>query len=242
MSLTEAGARLFERIQPAYRDIEDALDELAGYRDAPAGTLRINAAPAGARLVLMPLIPPFLRAHPGITVEVFAQNAVVDMVGAGFDAGVRLGETLAADMIAVRIGSRQRFAAVMSPALVERYGIPRTPHDLAHIPCVRHRFDSGAEYHWEFERDGIELAIAVTGPFTTNVQDLMILAAQDDVGAAFVLEGLVAEPVAAGRLIRVLDDWCASFSGLHLYYPGRRQVPSTLRAFIDFVREARSIT
>ena len=236
VSLTEAGTRLLERVRPALRDIEDALEELGGNRDAPAGSLRINAAHAGARLALMPLIAQFLAAHPGIKMEVFAENAVVDMVKEGFDAGVRLGETLARDMIAVRIGSRQRFAAVMSPMLIERYGMPQAPHDLASMPCIRHRFDSGALYLWEFERESVELSISVDGPFTTNSQELMILAALDHVGVAFVLEGLVADPVAEGRLVRVLDDWCPSFPGLHLYYPGRRQVPPALRAFIDFVR------
>ncbi|MDE1905371.1 MAG: LysR family transcriptional regulator [Rhodospirillales bacterium] len=236
VSLTEAGTRLLARIQPAYRDIDDALHELAGYRDAPAGLLRINAAHAGARLALMPVIPPFLRTYPGIKVEIFAQNATVDMVNEGFDAGLRLGERVAADMISVRLGPRQRFVAVMAPALIESHGTPQTPRDLARMPCIRHRFDSGEEYLWEFEKDGAELSLSVTGPFTTNSQDLMILAAQEAVGVAFVFEGLVEEALAAGRLVRVLEDWCPSFSGLHVYYPGRRQVPPPLRAFIDFVR------
>ena len=236
VSLTEAGARLFERVQPAFRDIDDALEELAGYRGTPMGALRINAAHAGARLALMPVIAPFLAAHPAITLEVFAQNAAIDVVGEGFDAGVRLGEIVAADMIAVRLGPRQRFAAVASPSFLERWGTPDSPRQLAGMPCVRHRFDTGATYRWEFERDDDRVAIDVRGPFTTNSQELMVMAALDGVGIAFVLEGLVREPLERGALVRILERWCPQFPGLHIYYPGRRQVPAPLRAFLDFVR------
>lgn len=236
VALTQAGARLFDRIQPAFQDIDDALRDLVADDGAPIGSVRINAAHAGARLALMPLVAPFLRAHPSVTMEIVAQNAMVNMVGEGFDAGVRLGETVAADMVAVRIGQRQRFAAVGSPEFFERWAVPTTPRALKGVPCVRHRFDDGGDYHWEFEQSGVELAIAVDGPFTTNSQDLMIMAALDGIGIAFVLEGLVREQIEAGRLLRVLEDWCPSFAGLFLYYPGRRQVPSALRAFIDFVR------
>lgn len=236
VSLTEAGKRLFDRVQPAFRDIEDALDDLNSFRDAPMGLLRINAANTSARLVLMPIIGPFLRAHPGISIELIAQGALVDVVGEGFDAGVRFGERIAADMIAVPVGPRQRFAAVASPGYFERWPRPATPRDLAGLPCIGFRFDSGAPFHWEFERGGVELEIAVEGPFVTNAQDLMIDAALDGIGIAYVLEKLVEAHVAAGRLVRVLEDWCPYFPGLYLYFPSRRQIPVPLRAFIDFAR------
>ncbi len=236
VSPTEAGQRLVDRIEPVFRDIDDALDDLDRYRGAPIGTLRLNAAPSAGQLVLMPIVSRFLAAYPGVAVELVAQNALVDVVSEGFDAGVRFGETIAADMIAVPIGPRQRFAAVASPAYFARWPRPHHPRDLAGLPCVRFRFDSGAEYHWEFERGGIELAIAVDGPFATNAQDLMLQAALDGLGIAYVFEGLAQAAIDAGRLVRVLEDWCPYWPGLYLYYPSRRQLPGALRAFVDFVK------
>lgn len=236
VSLTEAGLRLFARIDPAFADIEGAIDDLNAFRGAPMGALRINASQSAAQLVLMPLVAAFLEAHPAISLELFVQNALVDVVQQGFDAGVRFGETIAADMIAVPIGPRQRFAAVASPAYFERQPRPADPRALSGLPCVRYRFDSGSDYHWEFERGGIELAIAVDGPFVTNAQELMIDAAIAGVGIAFVFEGLAAPAIAAGRLVRVLEDWCPYYPGLYLYYPSRRQLPTALRAFVDFAR------
>jgi DNA-binding transcriptional LysR family regulator len=236
VSPTEAGQRLIERIEPAFRDIDDALDDLDRFRGAPMGTLRLNAAPTAAQLVLMPMVGKFLQAYPAISVELIAQNALVDVVSAGFDAGVRFGETIAADMIAVPIGPRLRFAAVASPAYFERWPKPEHPRDLAGLPCVRYRFDSGAEYHWEFERGAIELALAVEGPFVTNAQDLMVQAALDGLGVAYVFEGMVDEAIREKRLVRVLEDWCPYWPGLYLYYPSRRQLPGALRAFVDFVK------
>jgi DNA-binding transcriptional LysR family regulator len=236
VSLTEAGQRLFDRVQPAFRDIEDALDDLNIFRDAPMGLLRINAAQTAAQVVLMPILGPFLRAHPQIRVELIAQGALVDVVGQGFDAGVRFGETIAADMIAVPIGPRQRFATVASPGYFERWPKPASPRDLTGLPCIGFRFDSGADYHWEFERGGVELEIAVEGALVTNSQELMIDAAIDGIGIAFVFEALVEAHLAAGRLVRVLEDWCPYYPGLYLYFPSRRQLPAPLRAFIDFAR------
>jgi DNA-binding transcriptional LysR family regulator len=233
---TEAGQRLVERIEPAFRDIDDALEDLDRFRGAPIGTVRLNTALAAAQMILMPLVGRFLAAYPGVTVELVAQTAMVDLVSEGFDAGVRFGETIAADMIAIPIGPRQRFAIVASPDYFERWPRPAHPRELSTQPCVRFRFDSGAEYHWEFERGGIELAITVDGPFTTNAQELMVQAALDGLGLAYIFEGLVEQPIADGRLVRVLEDWCPYWPGLYLYYPSRRQLPGALRAFVDFVK------
>lgn len=236
VSLTEAGERLFARIAPAFGDIADAIDDLALFRGTPMGSLRINAAEASARLVLAPLVGDFLHAHLGVSLEIVTQGALVDVVSERFDAGVRFGETLAADMIAVPIGPRHRFVAVASPTYLQNHPRPVTPHDLKGLPCIRFRFDSGTDFHWEFERGGVELEIAVEGPFTTNSQDMMLAAAMQDVGIAYVLDGLAEAHVKAGRLVRVLEDWCPFIPGLYLYYPSRRQMPSALRAFIDFTR------
>lgn len=236
ISLTEVGQKLFDRIEPAFRDIDDAIEELSAWGGKPIGTLRLNAALASARLELMPLLADFLTANPSVEVEIIAQTALIDTVAQGYDAGVRFGERIAADMIAVPIGRRRRFAVVGSPAYFERWPKPAHPRDLIGLPCVRYRFERGDDYHWEFERAGEELEIAVDGPFTTNEHELMLSAALDGIGLAFVFEEMVVDLVAAGRLERVLGDWCPYWPGLYLYYPSRRQMPSPLRAFIDFAR------
>jgi DNA-binding transcriptional LysR family regulator len=170
-------------------------------------------------------------------VEVICDNSLSDMVSGGFDAGVRFGEKVAADMIAVPIGARQRSAVVASPAYFERWPKPAAPTDLKSLPCIRYRFDSGIHYAWEFERGGVELAIEVDGPLTLGDQDMMLGPALDGAGLAYLLEGQVDDLVAAGRLVRVLEDWCPYYTGFYLYYPSRRQLPSALRAFVDFVRK-----
>jgi DNA-binding transcriptional LysR family regulator len=236
VSLTEAGQRLYDRAAPAFRDIEDAIDDLAEFRGMPMGTLRINAAEASARMVLMPLVAAFLEANPAVSIDIVSQGALIDIVSGGYDAGVRFGETIAADMIAVPIGPRQRFAVVATPQFLTRWPKPMTPHDLMKVPCVRYRFDNGALFDWEFERGAIELNLAVEGRFSSNSTQLMIEAALAGVGIGYIFEGLIAAQLDDGRLVRMLEDWCPYFPGLHLYYPSRRQMPTALRAFIDFAR------
>jgi len=239
VALTEAGARLFERISPAFRDIDDALEDLNSFRGRPAGRLRINAARQSTQLVLLPIVAKFLKVFPDINVEIVVNDALIDMVAAGFDAGVRFGETIAADMIAVPIGPRHRFAVVGSPGYFKTHTPPLTPHDLKGLPCVRYRFTSGTLYRWEFERGGIELDIDVEGPLTLNDQDLILDAALDGVGLAFVFEAQAEELIAKRKLVRVLADWCPAYPGFFLYYPSRRQLPAALRAFVDFARTAK---
>ncbi len=236
VALTEAGERLFSRISPAFRDIDDALEDLNTFRGKPAGTLRINSARQSARLVLIPLITQFLKAYPDISVDLVVNDALVDVVSAGFDAGVRFGETIAADMIAVPVGPRHRFAVVGSPGYFKTHKPPVTPHDLRGLPCIRYRFPSGAMYRWEFERGGIELDIEVDGPLTLGDQDLMLDAALDGAGLAYVFEAQAEQWIARRKLVRVLADWCPAYPGFFLYYPSRRQVPAALRAFIDYSR------
>jgi DNA-binding transcriptional LysR family regulator len=236
VALTEAGEQLYARVAPAFRDIHDALDDLNSFRGTPAGTLRLNAARSSTEMVLRPLVSRFLEAYPQVRVDIVISNALIDLVSGGFDAGVRFGETIAQDMIAVPIGPRQRSAVVASPDYFARHPVPMHPRDLKMLPCIRLRFDSGRHYAWEFEKDGTEIAVEVNGPLTMNDQSLMVEAALDGVGLTYAFEGQVADLVAAGRLMRVLEDWCPPYSGFHLYYPSRRQLPATLRAFIDFCR------
>ncbi len=236
VALTEAGEQLFARVSPAFRDIEDALEDLNTFRGKPTGTLRLNSARQSARLVLLPIITKFLKAYPDIRVDLVINDALVDVVSAGFDAGVRFGETIAADMIAVPIGPRHRFSVVGSPAYFKSRKQPITPHDLRELPCIRLRFSSGSIYRWEFERGGIELDIEVDGPLTLTDQEMMIDAALDGAGLAYVFEAQVEQLIAKRKLVRVLADWCPAYPGFFLYYPSRRQLPAALRAFIDFAK------
>ena len=236
VALTEAGQRLFARVSPAFRDIDDAIEDLNAFRGRPAGILRINAARQAAQLALMPVVTRFLAAYPEIRVEVTIEAALTDVVAAGFDAGVRFGERIAADMIAVPLGPRQRSAVIASPEYLARHPTPRSPHDLRSLPCIRYRFSSGVLYRWEFERGGDEIAVEVDGPLTLSEQDLMVDAALSGLGLAYVFEGQVEALLAEGRLVRVLADWCPYYPGFFLYYPSRRQLPAALRAFVDFAR------
>ncbi len=239
VGLTEAGERLFERVRPAFLDIDAALEELDTFRGQPFGKLRINAPRAAAKLVLLPIVARFLRKHPAIEVEIVVDDALVDMVSGGFDAGIRFGETIAADMIAVPIGPRHRFAVVGSPDHFERHQKPVTPHDLKDHPCIRYRFAGGTFYRWEFERGGLEVGIDVRGALTLGDQDIMLQAAMDGAGLAYLFESQASQAVAEGRLVSVLEDWCPYYPGFFLYYPSRRQLPGPLRAFLDFVRAKR---
>ncbi|KQV82042.1 LysR family transcriptional regulator [Rhizobium sp. Root1220] len=239
VALTEAGERLFDRIRPAFLDIDAALDDLDTFRGQPYGKLRINAARAAAKLVLLPIVSRFLKAYPSVEVEIVIDDALVDMVSSGFDAGIRFGESLAADMIAVPIGPRHRFAVVGTPGYFEGRTKPVAPHDLSNHACVRYRFAGGAFYRWEFERGGIEVEIEVLGPLTLGDQDIILDAVLQGNGLGYLFEDQVRAAVAGGQLVRVLEDWCPFYPGFFLYYPSRRQLPTALRAFIDFVKADR---
>jgi DNA-binding transcriptional LysR family regulator len=240
VALTEAGERLVERITPAFRDIADALDDLNHYRGQPIGSLRINASRPSTQMVLLPTVTRFMAAHPAVSVEIVVNDSLVDMVSESFDAGVRFGETIAKDMVAVPLGPRQRTAIVASPEFFNRYSKPRRPEQLKNLPCIRFRFGSGRLYDWEFEKGGVELKIEVGGPLTLGDTELMVQAALDGAGIAFAFESQVQHLISARKLVRVLEDWCPYYSGFYLYYPGRRQVPAALRAFIDFVSAERA--
>jgi DNA-binding transcriptional LysR family regulator len=239
VGLTEAGERLYARLRPAFRDIDDALEDLNSFRDKPSGNLKITTGRQAAELVLLPLASRFLAAYPDVTLEIVADDGLVDVVAAGFHAGVRFGARLEADMVSLPIGSYMRSVVVGSPALFAQYPAPQKPEDLHGLPCIRHRFPSGALYRWEFERGGIAQEIEVDGPLTLGDVSLMVGPALQGVGVAYVFEDMVKAHVADGRLVQVLADWCPFYPGLHLYYPSRRHVPATLKAFIEFVRADR---
>lgn len=236
VALTEAGERLLARVAPAFRDIEDALDDLNELRGAPVGRLRINTARASAKMVLLPLVARFLAAHPRISIEIVVANDLVDMVSKGFDAGIRFGEVIAQDMIAVPIGPRQRTAIVAAPSIFERYPRPTAPDHLRELPCIGLRFGSGRLYAWEFERGGVELSVEVDGALVVDDQDVMVEAALLGAGVAYAFEDQVIAHMEQHRLVRVLEDWCPYYTGFYLYYPSRRPMPATLRAFVDFLK------
>jgi DNA-binding transcriptional LysR family regulator len=239
---SEAGAQLLARLAPALQDIDGALDALNDFRSTPLGTLRINAPRAAAEWVVAPLLAGFLAANPGMHCELVANDALVDIVSEGFDAGVRFGESLQQDMVAVPIGPPQRMIVVAAPDYLARHGTPQSPRDLPQHECIRLRFPSGVLYRWEFARRtpaGEEkLEVAVDGRLTLGEMPLLVRAAVDGVGLAFVFEQYARAELAAGRLVSVLDEWCPSIPGLFLYYPSRRHLPAGLRAFVEMLRGA----
>ena len=237
---TEAGARLLERLGPALREVESALDVMNGFRETPAGTLRLNVPVSAARLVLSRIVPPFLAAYPDIRLEVITEESFVDVLAAGCDAGIRYEERLEQDMIAVPIGPRiQRFAVAASPAYLDKHGRPEHPRDLLGHACLRQRFPSGVMPPWEFERDGEKIRIDPTGPLVVTAggaSDFAVDAAVAGLGIVGLFEEWLRPHFESGALESVLEPWWERFSGPFLYYPGRRLVPTPLRAFIDFIK------
>jgi DNA-binding transcriptional LysR family regulator len=239
---TEAGERLLERLGPALSEVETALDVVNVFRDTPAGSLRLNVPLSAARLVLPAILPPFLAAYPQVRVEVIAEESFVDVLAAGCDAGIRYGERLEQDMIAVPIGPRvQRFAAAASPAYLARHRRPEHPRDLLRHACLRGRFPSGAmAAPWEFERDDEVVRVDPAGPLvvTVNAGDLSVSAAIAGIGIVFHFEDWLRPHLDSGALEPILESWWQSFPGPFLYYPGRRLVPAPLRAFVDFIKSS----
>ncbi|HET9957288.1 MAG TPA: LysR family transcriptional regulator [Polyangiaceae bacterium] len=240
---TDAGVRLLERVGPALAEIASALDGVKGSSDQPAGTLRLNVPTVAARIVLPQILPAFLSAYPEIRVEVTAEDGLVDIVAAGFDAGIRYEETLEKDMIAVPIGPREQcYALAASPAYLEKHGRPNHPRKLLDHACLRVRFSRGALVTWEFERDGELLKIDPAGPLVAtlgNASEVLISAALAGSGIIYFFEDWLRPHFESGALKPILERWWLRFSGPFLYYPSRRHMPAPLRAFVDFVRAQR---
>jgi len=237
---TEAGERLLARLGSALTEVEAALDDVKAAPDRPAGTLRLNVPVSAARLVLPPIVPPFLAAYPDIRLEVIADDALVDVLAAGCDAGIRYDERLEQDMIAVPIGPRvQRFASAASPAYLDRRGRPTHPRELLGHACLRVRFTDRVAQTWEFERGGEIVRVDPSGPLVVQPgggSDLLVDAAIAGVGVVHHFEAWLRPHLDSGALEPILEDWWQNFSGPFLYYPGRRLVPAPLRAFIDFIK------
>jgi DNA-binding transcriptional LysR family regulator len=242
VSATEAGQRLAERLAPALAEVQASLDVVNHFRDRPAGTLRLNVPANVARTVLPPIITPFLKRYPEIRLEVIVEDSFVDLLAAGCDAGIRYDERLAQDMIAVPIGPRtQRLVTAAAPVYLQAHGRPEHPRDLLQHACMRGQFSGGAIPVWEFERDGEIVRIDPQGPLQVRTGasfDLAVQAAIDGLGIIHLFEDWLRPHFESGALVPILEPWWQSFSGPFLYYSGRRHLPSPLRAFVDFIREA----
>ncbi|UII73360.1 LysR substrate-binding domain-containing protein [Pseudomonas sp. HN11] len=236
VSLSEVGAEFVSTITPALSTIREALEHAGNRQTAPSGTLRLNTS-AGAAKQVMSLLLEYLRRYPKMKLDIVTEGRLVDIVAQGFDAGIRLGDSIPQDMIAVDISPRQRFAVLGSPAYFAENPAPLTPLDLSAHPCIRSRMPSGAIYRWEFERHGETIAVDVQGALTLDNPTLMLEAARAGLGLVYLTEWNAAADLAAGSLVRALEDWTPSFDKLRLYYPGRRHVPAGLRALIELIKE-----
>jgi DNA-binding transcriptional LysR family regulator len=234
---TAAGERLLARLRPLLEDFAGALDSINAFRDKPAGLLRLTVPPPVATLMLAPLLARFLAQYPTIDLEISVDAALTDIVASRFDAGIRAGERLERDMIAVRIGQEMRGVLVASRNYLDRHPLPTTPGDLEAHNCIRFRFPSGIIVPWQFEKRGKTVELMPEGTLTINDPDLAIRAAVDGVGVLYTAAGYAAAEIKAGRLIPLLKDWRLPSNALFLYYSSRRQVPAPLQAFIVFLRE-----
>ncbi|TCT07838.1 LysR family transcriptional regulator [Aquabacter spiritensis] len=237
VSLTDAGRDFVDQIGPALQDIHDAMDAARSQQETPSGTLRINAFATAAREVLSPLLLRFLRHYPQVHIDLVTEGRLVDIVADGFDIGIRNADLVPSDMIAIPLGHPRRYAVVASPSYFQNKDRPRVPPDLLGHSCIRVRLPNGALYRWHFEKDGRSIQIDVHGPLTLDEASLSRIAVLEDVGIGFFMESDVREDIAAGRLVRVLEDWTPPLAPLCLYYPSRRNPSAAFRAFIDLARE-----
>lgn len=237
VALTTAGERLVEAVIPALNDIDIALDNIREEGPEPTGILRLNMALGAARMLLIPMILEYLRLYPRMEVEMITEGGLIDVIGEGFDAGVRLREAVSPDMIAIPIIPKIRSIIVASPAYFSGRDKPVHPHDLMNHQCIRARMVSGRYYHWEFENQFEAFRIDVPGQLVLDESGLMLEAALAGAGLAYLSEFSVDKYLKTGELIQVLDEWTPPYEGLCIYYPGRRHVPAKLRAFMELAKQ-----
>jgi len=237
VALSQAGEQFVAEIAPALAAIRAAVEQIDEHRTEPSGVLRLNMAPGAARMILEPLVLEYLRRYPKAGIEIAGDNALVDVIGRGFDAGIRPADLVPPDMIAVPVTRRTRFMVVGSPDYLAAHGKPNSPADLAGHQCIRARLGSGKIYRWEFERHGETIGIDAPGTLTLDEGSLMIQAAIAGWGLTYMSEHNAQPHIEAGKLAAVLEDWTPTENGISLYYPSRRHVPAKLRAFIALIRE-----
>ena len=234
---TDAGEQLVQTLRPAFDDIDARLSALSALRERPSGTVRLTSSRHAAETILWPAVSRLLAEYPDVKVEISVDSHLTDIIGDRFDAGVRLGEQIAKDMIAVRIGGELRMAVVGAPDYFATHGTPQTPQELTHHRCINIRLATqGGLYAWEFGQDGHEFNVRVDGPLVLNDVPMILNAAAEGIGLACVMEDQADAYLKGGRLVRVLADWCPPFSGYHLYYPDRRQLPPAFALLVSALR------
>jgi DNA-binding transcriptional LysR family regulator len=234
---TDAGQRLLAQLRPALENINGALTEVGRLREKPAGVVRLIAPALAVALTVGPKLARFARDYPEVVLDITTDDdSRRDLVAARFDAGIHLGEFLQRDMVAVRVSGEQRAAIVAAPSYFGSHPKPRSPRDLTGHRCINYRMGAGGVYRWEFEKRGKPVTVSVAGPLIVDDVELVVQAALDGLGLAFLFEERAAPPIARGKLVRVLEDWCPPFAGFFLYYPSRRQQPAALQALIDVLR------
>jgi len=233
---TEAGEQLRARLRPALTDVRDALDQLSGLRDKPAGRVRLLIPRLAGTTVLGPKLATFTRDYPDVVLDITADDSRLDIVAGGFDAGIHFGEYIQKDMIAVRVSKDHRAAIVGAPGYFKSHSKPKTPHDLLKHRCINFRHGNAGVYRWEFDKGKKSLSVAVNGPLIVDDVETVVRAAMDGIGLAFVSDERVTPQLESGELIRVLEDWCQPFPGFFLYYPSRRQQLAALSALINTLR------
>jgi DNA-binding transcriptional LysR family regulator len=237
LSLTDAGEKLLNGLRPAFDHIDSELAALTALHDKPAGSIRITTFRHAAKTVLWPVLSKLLPGYPDISVEISLEEGLTDIVAGRFDAGIRLGEQVQKDMVAVKVSPDLRMAVVGSPSYFAKHKAPETPRDLGDHRCASYRQTTGGGlFAWEFERDGVELEVRVNGPLILNDGEMLEAAAVDGLALAYTFESQVAHHIAEGRLVRVLEDWCQPFSGYHLYYPSRRQHTPAFALLLEALR------
>jgi DNA-binding transcriptional LysR family regulator len=236
VSLTDAGEMLHASLAPAFDAIASALDGVNQFRDTPFGKVRLNVPNSIAPFVLGNVLGPLISAHPNLQLEVIATNRLVDIVKEGFDAGVRLGESLSEGMVAVKIKPRLRLVVVGSPEYFRSRSVPKSPRQLTAHVCIQNMYPNGAKYPWEFERKGEKIAFNPTGPIALDDHDLMVQVALSGTALAYVWETRVQREIQDGKLISCLDEWCAPEDWFYLYYPSRKNMSAGLRAVVEALR------
>jgi DNA-binding transcriptional LysR family regulator len=236
VSLTDAGALLRSQLEPAFADISHAMDTLNNYRDTPFGNVKINVPSSIAPYVIGPVIGPLLTANPHLDLQIVATDSLVDIVRAGFDAGIRLGESLSEGMVAAKIQPRMEFAVVGSPTYFARHGVPETPNDLNFHTCIQNMYPSGVRYSWDFKREDAQVSYHPSGPLALDDHELMVQAAVSGVSLAYVWKKRAQQELDRGNLVECLQDWMDVGEWLYLYYPSRKHVSAGLRALIDALK------
>jgi DNA-binding transcriptional LysR family regulator len=238
VALTEAGQELLQRLAPAFETFDHAFAALDEVRGTPSGTLRLNLSRAAADFVIAPILARYSERCPEVTVDLTVDDGLADLVAEGFDAGIRLGEQLARDMVAIPVGPDLSMAVVASPTYLRRYGKPARPQDLTQHRCLRYRFRSTGEiYHWEFTESGRDFSMDVRGHFISSDSSVLVQAARGSLGIACLLDICVQEEIARGDLVRLFESWCPAFAGFYLYYPHRTQMPLKLRMLTELIQE-----